>query len=229
MLLSISAGKLTGPAAFTGGLVGLAVFAGAGYAGILLLVTFFALGVLATAHKRAYKATLQGSGPHLQKRNAAQVLANGGVAALCGLLALADPGRQELYILMMAASLSSATADTLSSELGTVYGRRFYNILNFRKDQQGLDGVVSMEGTLLGIGGSVVIAGIYSLFFKLGINTFLIILAGTAGNLLDSVLGAALERRRYIHNDLVNFLNTLFAALVGGLLWECSKDALGML
>jgi uncharacterized membrane protein len=46
-----------------------------------------------------------------------------------------------------------------------------------------------------------------------------IVFAGVMGNLADSVLGAALERRHYIGNDTVNFLNTLFAALVAGIFY----------
>jgi uncharacterized membrane protein len=58
------------------------------------------------------------------------VLANGGVAALFGLLMLLVAGPiAPLFAVLMAAALSSAMADTLSSELGTVYGSRFYNII----------------------------------------------------------------------------------------------------
>jgi uncharacterized membrane protein len=32
--------------------------------------------------------------------------------------------------------------------------------------------------------------------------------------LIDSLLGALLERRGYLNNDLVNFLSTLSAALI---------------
>jgi uncharacterized membrane protein len=39
------------------------------------------------------------------------------------------------------------------------------------------------------------------------------------GNLADSVLGATLERQHKMGNDTVNFLNTLFAALVAGFLY----------
>ncbi|MBO9566265.1 MAG: DUF92 domain-containing protein [Niastella sp.] len=219
MILSVKAGKLTIPAALTGGFTGFAVYAGGGLIGFLSLVAFFVLGVLATAHKKSIKASIRAAGPHSEKRNAGQVLANGGVAALCGILAVMDEANEQLYVLMLAASLASATADTLSSELGMVYGRKFYNVLSFRKDRQGMDGVVSIEGTLLGIAGAAIIAAIYSLFVGFGNHFWLIVLAGTVGNLADSVLGAALERRRFIGNDFVNFLNTLAAALVALLLY----------
>ena len=42
----------------------------------------------------------------------------------------------------------------------------------------------------------------------------IIILAAIIGNLADSVLGASLERKHYLGNDVVNFLNTLTSALV---------------
>jgi uncharacterized membrane protein len=49
-------------------------------------------------------------------------------------------------------------------------------------------------------------------------GVWVVIISGTAGNLFDSVLGATLERKGYIKNNLVNFLNTVFAALVAYLL-----------
>lgn len=217
MLLSVQKGKLTLPASLTAGLVGFLVLAGGGYAGFAMLVAFFVMGVLATAHQQQRKTGMAGNEPHTEKRKASQVLANGGVAALLGSIAWLDPAHSPLYILMMAASLSAATADTLSSELGTVYGTRFFNLLTFRRDQRGLDGVISLEGTLLGMAGSLVIAGIHALFFGLGHSVIVIVVAGTAGNLLDSLLGATLERKGMMGNDPVNLLTTLFAALLAWL------------
>ena len=92
------------------------------------------------------------------------------------------------------------------------------NILTLKPDTKGLDGVVSIEGTLAGLAGSVLIALIYCLGFGWGIFALLVIISGTAGNLFDSLIGAGLERRGYIGNDLVNFLNTVFAALAAYLL-----------
>ena len=147
------------------------------------------------------------------KRRASQVLANGGFAALCAILAYLLPDKKLLLFHMLAAAFSSATADTMSSELGVLYGRRFVNILTFRKDVRGEDGVVSLEGTLIGLVGSVLIA--LTDFWATGdLSAALVVaLAGLLGNISDSILGAALERKQMIGNDFVNFLNTAIAGL----------------
>lgn len=213
-VISVRTRKLTLGAGFTAILTGLVVFAGAGHAGIILLAVFFILGTLATSHRKDLKAKLQQEGVHPEARNAGQVLANGGTAALMSLLTLINPAAADTYTMMLAASLAAATADTLSSELGMVYGRNSYNILTFKQEPRGLDGVVSLEGTLLGAAGALLIALIHAAVAGFGASILFITLAGILGNLADSVLGASLERKHYIGNDGVNFLNTLFGALV---------------
>jgi uncharacterized protein (TIGR00297 family) len=210
--------KLTPAAAITGALTGGAIYAGGGYPGLLLLALFFLLGTAATSWKKEKKLAIKSNAAHESTRTTGQVLANAGVAAITGILALLLPDQQSLFLLMMAASLSSATADTLSSELGMIYGRRFYNLLTLKPDERGRDGVISIEGTLLGIAGSAVIAAAFTLTTHWTLKTFLlIILAGTIGNLVDSLLGALLERRGWLTNNTVNFLNTLAAALFAAL------------
>jgi uncharacterized protein (TIGR00297 family) len=214
MIACVKTKKLTVPASLLAGLIGFLIRTGAGYPGLIMLGAFFIMAVLATSHKKELKANAD-----QQQRTASQVFANGGMAAILATIAWFHPYGAERYILMMAAGLASATADTLSSELGMVYGRNFYNILTFKREAKGLDGVVSLEGTILGAAGTLVIAGIYGIGYGFNYQCLVIVFAGIMGNLADSVLGATLERQHKIGNDTVNFLNTLFAALVAGLLY----------
>ncbi|PTQ94821.1 uncharacterized protein (TIGR00297 family) [Mucilaginibacter yixingensis] len=216
--LSIRAHKLTVAGALTGGVVGLLVFEGGGYAGLAMLALFFIAGSAATKLGVHNKETIGAAEERDGSRTAGQVLANGGVAALLGLACLLIPNYAPLFMLMMAGSLASALADTLSSELGMLYGRRTFNVLTLKPDQRGQNGVISLEGTLIGIAGAALIAAVYSLAYGWNINFIWIIIAGFAGNLMDSVLGALLERKGLIGNNLVNFLNTLAAALICWLL-----------
>ncbi len=213
-LISVIADKLNAVAAIAGSIVAAFIFIGAAYTGIAMLAAFFVLGSVATSHKIKTKMEWGLAEKNKGRRNAGQVLANGGIAAVAGLCAWKNPQQQNLFHLMIAASLASATADTLSSELGTVYGKKFYNILTLKKDTRGLDGVASIEGTIIGIAGSAIIAAIYCFGFGWSKNFVLIIIAGTIGNITDSFLGALLEQKKYLSNNAVNFLNTLIAALV---------------
>ena len=223
--------KLTPAAALAGGLIGALVYAGTGYPGLLLLALFFLLGTAATAWKKKDKLRIRGNAAHQSTRNTGQVIANGGTAAILGLLAALIPAEKPLFSLMLAASLSSATGDTLSSELGMLYGRRPFNILTGKREEKGLDGVISLEGLLIGIAGSAVIAAAWlalkgpSPLGSAAIENaagwwcfWIILLSGLLGNLADSLLGATLERKGLLSNDAVNFCNTMIAALGAGAL-----------
>jgi uncharacterized protein (TIGR00297 family) len=220
MILSTWFKKLTIRAAITGGLTGLLIYQGAGLTGLAILTLFFILGSGATGWQMRSKQQIGAAEKDKGRRTAGQVIANGGIAALLGAIMWRMPEAVASHRIMMAGSLAAATADTLASELGTVYGKRFYNIITFKKDERGLDGVVSLEGTLIGIIGAALIAIVYSVGFGWSINFLCIVIGGAVGNLADSVLGATLERKHLIGNNVVNFLNTLIGALVCLLLWK---------
>ena len=214
IVYSILAKKLTVLAAFMGGILAYLIFTAAGYPGLAMMTTFFILGSAATSLYRHKKQAFVSREEEKKGRNAMQVLANAGAAAIAGVVTLFYPQLTYLMLPAMAASFASATADTLSSELGMVYGKRFFNVISFKTDHCGMDGAISLEGTLIGVAGSCIIAGIYAIGWGWNISFFFIVLAGTLGNLADSILGAVLERKGMIGNDAVNFLNTLTAAIV---------------
>lgn len=218
--ISVKTSKLTTAAAITGWIAGLLVFTGVGYAGVAMIAAFFLLGTGATSWGMSVKQKLGLAEKDKGRRTAGQVIANAGVAAILGMLAMLYPAKADIYILMIAAAIASAAADTLSSELGNVYGRNFYNIVTFKKDTRGLNGVISIEGTIIGIAGSIIIGVIYALYFGLSIHFPLIIIAGTLGNFSDSILGATLERKGCLKNNEVNFLNTAIASLFALLLFN---------
>jgi uncharacterized protein (TIGR00297 family) len=220
---SVVARKLTPMAAITGVLLALSIYAGAGFTGIFMMAFFFLAGTAATTWKMKWKQQLGLAESNKGTRTVQQVLANAGVAAIAGLATLIFPATAglthlgfpatgTLAPLAIAAAFSSATADTLSSELGNIYGKRYINITDFKKSQRGPDGVISLEGTLCGLAGSTLIASIYGAGFAWDRNVLIIIGAGTIGNLADSLLGATLERKGWIGNNAVNFLNTAIAA-----------------
>ncbi|WP_198172459.1 DUF92 domain-containing protein [Hymenobacter ginkgonis] len=220
---SARAGKLTTPAVWMGGLLGLLIYLGAGFVGLALLALFFGLGTAASAWKVADKRRLGLAEENKGRRTAGQVIANAGVAGALGLLSWRYPPAAPWGQLLLAGSFAAATADTLASELGNVYGRRYYNVLTFKPDTRGLNGVVSLEGTLLGLAGSALIAAVYCLGAGWSAAFGWLLLAGTAGNFADSLLGATLERRHYLTNNAVNLLNTLVGALTTGALYWLAK------
>ena len=212
--LSAVTKKLTVTGAITGFIVAFLVYKGSGYTGIVMLALFFVLASVATNWKIGKKQQLAIAERDKGKRTAGQVIANGGAAAILGGIGWLKPELTTLIQVMIAGSFAAAIADTLSSELGSVYGRKFYDIITFKTSKPGPDGVISMEGTLIGVLGATIIAVTYAVVFGFNYLTPTIILAGAIGNLFDSILGATLERKRLIGNNVVNFLNTLIGALV---------------
>lgn len=215
-LVTIITHKLTIAGAIGGGLLAVILFHFAGVESLSLMAAFFAMGVAATSFRSASKIK-KGFAEHEKgKRDIWQVFANGGAAGIIALTGTCYPS-VNIHI-AIAGIFASAAADTVSSELGSVTGRRFYNILTFKTASAGANGVISLEGSLLGIAASGVIATLYSFWHGWHMDFIFIVIAGTAGNLADSVLGATLENNGWLGNNGVNLLNTLIAAVIALLL-----------
>ena len=74
---------------------------------------------------------------------------------------------------------------------------------------------MSLEGTVAGVAAAFVLAAIANGSGLIDSDSILIVVvAATAGALVESVLGATLEGPRILNNDMLNFINTAVAALV---------------
>ena len=214
VLASILFKKLTVAGAVTGGVIATAIYSGTQLAGVIVLAVFFLIGTLTTSWKYDQKVKLGLAENDHGKRDLFQVLANGGAAGVIGLLAFFFPFHSRSLFIILASSLSAAAADTTSSELGSLYGRKFFNIISFSIDQRGENGVVSAEGSLAGLMASTLVAIVAALLRDLGFGSILIIIiSGTFGNVADSVAGAVLERKGLTGNNTVNMINTITGAL----------------
>src|SRR5688500_1818312 len=88
---SIQFRNLTVAGALTGGCLAGLLYKGAGISGIIMLAAFFIDGSAATAFRYNKKEQLGIAEKNKGQRTAWQVLANGGVAGLAGLLAWLNP------------------------------------------------------------------------------------------------------------------------------------------
>lgn len=161
----------------------------------MLLLSFFITSVALTRAGRARKRELRDiakGGP----RDAMQVLANGGVATLCLLLALAYGHR---WLAAFAGAYAAATADTWGTEIGTLLRAAPRSIFTARPIATGLSGGVTLGGTLAEIAGALFIAAVAAgLAVASGAREALAIaVAGVAGAFADSALGATVQELRW--------------------------------
>ena len=114
-----------------------------------------------------------------------------------------------------AASVATAAADTCSSEIGKAYGRRTFLITTLRPVPPGTEGAVSLEGTLAGVAGALVVAGVGVAAGLFGWPAALVVAAaGFVGSLAESVLGTVAEKRGWMDNNQLNAANTAIGALL---------------
>lgn len=202
-----------------GFVIGTLIYTCLGWQGYLLLLAFFVLGTGATklGYRRKADAGLAQEGGG--RRGASHALANTGVAAACALFAVVTP-HGSILALAFAAAFATAAADTASSEIGQLWGRRTFLITTLRPVPRGTEGAVSLEGTLAGIAASAVVAALgfaVGLFGALG--ALVVVVAALIGTTLESVAGATLENRGLLDNEAMNFLNTLVGALAAAALY----------
>jgi uncharacterized protein (TIGR00297 family) len=206
----VRARALTRDGALAAFAVGTITFAAGTIGTALLLLAFFitsvALSRAGKARKRALVDAAKG-GP----RNARQVLANGGIATLCllGWTFAGHGAAASAWFVAFAGAYAAATADTWGTEIGTLAARPPRSIVGGAVLATGISGGVSGPGTAAEIAGAVLIAVLtpFALLLALpgtqvGVHAlagliFPVFAGGIAGALIDSLLGATLQARRW--------------------------------
>ncbi len=189
-----------------------------GWAWFGLLISFFGIGGIASKYrideKRRYGVAESNAGA----RRSRNVIGNAAVALLAvfGYAAssvVSIPAT--VFLFAFTGSLATALADTLSSEIGVLCGKPRL-ITTLRIVPPGTDGGVTIEGFVAGMIGSLFIGIVTWILFDIpSIGMFVVVLAGVAGMVADSILGALIEGR-VIGNQAVNFLATLSGAVLAG-------------
>ena len=179
---------------------------------LLVFVLTYAATKLGRSRKQSFAIAERSAG-----RDATQIFANVGIAALMAALARLASWRTPLLAGSIAA-LAEAACDTVSSETGKALSQTARLITSWQRVPAGTDGGISLPGTVLGalaaglVGLEAALTGIMSARFAI-----IAVITATLGMLVDSVLGATLERRRWLTNNTVNLISTACSALLASL------------
>lgn len=241
-IASVSPKKLLTPAGqFHGWLLGVLIWGCLGWRGYAVVMFYFLLGSGVTRIGKAQKEAEGIAEKRSGARGPENVWGSALTATFCavGVLAIsilgdtgnifpdtgnvfAGTGKMPvpqyviaLLLLGYAASFCTKLSDTCASEIGKAYGKHTFLITTLQPVPRGTEGAVSLEGTIAGVVGSILIAllswaaGVIDLT---GI-VFCVIAAFIATN-IESVIGATVQSKfEWLTNEVVNFFNTLIGAI----------------
>jgi len=207
--LAMGAARVVSPSGAIGGAVaGFVILAAGGWRAYAILWVFFLAGTLATRlgyRRKAAAGTAQAKGG---RRGAAHVAANCLVPACLVVLGL--PGAA------FAAAFGAALADTLGTEVGTLWGRRPFSPLSLRPLPAGTPGAVSLPGTAASaFGAALVAAAAVAIGLVPRSAGFACAAGGFLGALAESVLNDFGRRAGFsLDHEFANALNTFAGAML---------------
>ncbi len=228
-------------------LIGTAIFAFGGWQWGVLLLLFFASSSGFSFFKETEKQTVSEKFEKGHRRDLWQTLANGGVGALCAVMNGLFPA--PVWGIAFAGAIATVTADTWATELGVLSRRLPRLITSGKRVEPGFSGGVTALGTAAAFLGALVIGGAatgLAIVPAPSVATGAIVavsvaVAGLAGALIDSLLGATVQILyrcptcaslteqmrhhrcagvptqyvrgiRWMNNDVVNFISSVAGA-----------------
>ena len=150
------------------------------------------------------------------RRGIGSVVANAGAGVAFAFLAGVTPFSGAFTIAMVAA-FATALFDTTATEFGQAFGRRHVLITTWRAVPEGTTGGVSLVGTMAGMLGATLLAGVgWAMGLVAGTAVLAVIFGAFCGSTLDSFLGAITGKGSRSHHHLRNLANTVAGA---GVAW----------
>jgi uncharacterized protein (TIGR00297 family) len=211
----------------------------AGVQWVVILAFFFlssnALSRWRHAERERLVASITEKG---DRRDAVQVMANGGVFAVAAFIS--SLGGSLHWEAIGIGAIAAATSDTWSTEIGTVLGDGPVSVLNGVPVAPGTSGGITIAGCITAYFASLVVAGV-AILVQWSTPWQAVFVGGLTGSALDSLLGATIQERRWctacdvaterrIHtcgnssvdrggvpgcnNDIVNLMSTIAGAVV---------------
>jgi uncharacterized protein (TIGR00297 family) len=206
------AGTVTAAGAVVGAIVGIAVFGFAGLAGWVVLFASFAAATVSSRlglNRKSVLGIAEGRGG---RRGPGNAIANTGLAAFAAMVAALSPHRGGALLAMVTA-LAAGASDTVASEIGKAWGTRTYLVPTFKSVRPGTSGAVSLEGTGAGLVAALALAALAQALGLIGgRDLWFVAAAATVGSFVESALGATFEASGTLDNDMLNFIDTGFAA-----------------
>lgn len=180
-------------------LVGYSILMGGGPGWFVIVAVFFTLGVGFTWYEYSYKKKIGGAQEKGGARNWPNILANGGMASIFAVQEFFLGG--SLFGALFLGSISTAAADTVATELGLLHTSWPRLITSPGKVvAPGTSGGVTSLGFLGAVLASLVI-GTMALLLKIlpggPLVVFVCLCGGLAGAVVDSILGAVVQRKGY--------------------------------
>ncbi|MDZ5809901.1 DUF92 domain-containing protein [Halorubrum sp. AD140] len=216
--VSFALGTASVPGMLTGVLSALLAVVLGGVGWFLTLMSFYAVGGLASKYRFDEKADRGVAQENEGARGTGNVLANSAVA-LVALLGYAATAHVDVpaapFAFAFAGATATAMADTLSSEIGGLYDDPRL-VTTLRRVEPGTDGAITWQGEIAGLAGALLVGALVAVGMPVGdpvAGGGIVVLAGVAGMTVDSLLGALVEGDR-VGNQAVNFLATLAGAAV---------------
>lgn len=210
--LAVRAVNISG--AVAGVAIGTVIAVASGFGAWTLLVTMFAVVVLATRAGASRVRAPEDPHGRGERRGAGNAIANTGVAALCaGLFYVSQwwPMR-----VAMAAALVTSGSDSVASEIGKAWGRPTWHLFRGRV-MPGTPGGISVAGTCSGAATATALAALSTaLNLTSPADALGVTLASTLAFLIEGALISRLEDSGFIGNDAVNLASSLVGASLAG-------------